>query len=71
MENNLRILVAQKEQRERRTISQRELARETGVPIYTIGTLYGGEWKRIERDSILALCLYLDCSPGELFTIEQ
>ena len=69
--SNLQVLVARQGQDEQRTISQREVARATGVPLYTVGALYNGTWERIERQYILALCLYLDCIPGELFTIEQ
>lgn len=68
--SNLQVLVAQKGQSDGRTISQREVARETGVSLYTIGTLYNGTWQRIEHDSMLALCQYLTCQPGDLFTVE-
>jgi putative transcriptional regulator len=69
IQSNLPVLLARKGMRDQHTISQRELARATGVPLYTIGQLMKDGFQRIERDSMLALCLYLDCTPGELFTI--
>lgn len=44
-----------------------DLARETGLHRNTITLLYKEEAARVELDAMEKLCIYLDCSVGELF----
>lgn len=71
IKNRLRILLAQKETREGRSISLREVHRETGVPMSTVMGLASNAVKAISLESILALCVYLECGVGDLLYIED
>jgi putative transcriptional regulator len=44
-----------------------DLARETGLHRNTITLLYKEEATRVELDAMEKLCIYFDCSVGELF----
>jgi putative transcriptional regulator len=69
--SRLRILLAEKENRERRTISLRELHRETGVPMSTVMGLANNSLRAVPLDGLLALCEYLGCEVGDLLRIED
>lgn len=44
-----------------------DLARETGLHRNTITLLYKEEAARVELDAMEKLCIYFNCSVGELF----
>ncbi len=44
-----------------------DLARESGLHRNTITLLYKEKAARVELDAMEKLCIYLDCSVGELF----
>ena len=67
----LRVLLAQKENKERRTISLREVHRETGVPMSTVMGLANNTAKSVPLDGVLALCEFLGCEIGDLLRIED
>lgn len=66
MRSQLRILLAQKSDREGRTISLRELQRETGVPISTVMGMANNTIKRVPLDELNQLCDYFDCDVGDI-----
>lgn len=51
-----------------KTVSQ--VSRETGIRYNTILGLYRGKGRRIDLDTIDAICRLLEVQPGELFTWE-
>lgn len=55
----------------RKKMSQRDLAKATGIRPATISTLYHETVKRIEIEHIEKLCEAFDCQPGDLFTYEK
>lgn len=71
MRSQLRILLAAKEHREGRTISLRELQRETKVPISTVMGMANNTIKRVPLDELNALCEYLNCDVGDILKREE
>ena len=71
MRSRLRVLVAEKETREGRTISLREVVREAGVPISTVMGLANNTLREIPVDALGAICRYLDCEVGDLLRMEE
>lgn len=69
--SRLRILLAEKENREQRTISLREVHRDTGVPMSTVMGLANNTARAIPLDGLLALCDYLKCEVGDILRIEE
>lgn len=45
------------------------LAKETGIHFKTIDSYYKNKIKRYEADSILKICLALDCQVGDIIKI--
>lgn len=66
MRSQLRILLAQKSDREGRTISLRELQRETGVPISTVMGMANNTIKRVPLEELNDLCEYFACDVGDI-----
>lgn len=71
MKSQLRILLAAKEHREGRTISLRELQRETKVPISTVMGMANNTIKRVPLDELNTLCEYLNCEVGDILKREE
>ena len=69
--SHFRVLLAMKEQREGRSISLREVVRDTGVPISTVMGLANNTIKRIPLDEMNRLCDYLGCEVGDLLKREE
>jgi DNA-binding Xre family transcriptional regulator len=68
--SHFRVLLAMKEQREGRSISLREVVRDTGVPISTVMGMANNTIKRIPVDELNRLCEYLGCEVGDLLKRE-
>lgn len=71
MRNNLTVLLAQKARKERRRISLRRAAEETGINPYTIYAIANDTIKEYSKEVIVKLCGYLACDVGELLTVEE
>lgn len=69
--SQLRVLLAQKEQREGRSISLREVVRVTEVPISTVMGMANNTLKRVPLDELNTLCDYLDCEVGDMLKREE
>jgi DNA-binding Xre family transcriptional regulator len=65
--SRFRILLAEKETREHRTISLQKVADEAKVSIYTIKKLNADDLREFPMDAMEALCVYFNCKPGDLF----
>jgi DNA-binding Xre family transcriptional regulator len=70
IKNRFRVLLAEKELQEGRTISLRQVARETGLSLYTVNGFANSNLKAIPVDALNTLCAYLECSPGDMLTRE-
>ncbi len=69
--SNLRVLTAQKSQRERRRISLRTIADETGLSRYTIYAFANDTLTEYPKDVITTLINYFDCGIGDLLSVEE
>jgi DNA-binding Xre family transcriptional regulator len=67
----LRVLLAEKAQKEKRNIPLSEVAEETGVAWKTLQRWANNEVTRYDAPVIEALCDYLDCGVGELIVYVQ
>ena len=64
--NRFRILLAEKEHRDRRKYSYMEIQARTGIAVSTLSYWATNKTKRYDADTIAALCEFLDCTPGDL-----
>ncbi len=71
MKSNLKVLAAQKGQRENRRITLRTIADETGVSRYTIYAMDKNELNEFPKSALETLCTYFGCSLGELLLTED
>lgn len=71
MKSNLAILLAERQKRTGKRQSLRAIARETGVNEYTVRGLANNTLNEYPRKAIAAICLYLDCTPGDLLVLED
>ena len=47
-----------------------QVAEGAGVRQATISAIYHSQMKRVEMDTLEALCTFFDCQPGDLFVRE-
>ena len=71
MKSNLAVLLAERQKRTGKRQSFRAIARETGVNEYTVRGLANDTLSEYPRKAIAAICLYLDCTPGDLLILEE
>lgn len=71
MRSNLRVLTAQKSQREHRRISLRTVAEETGISRYTVYAFANDTLNEYPKEVIGRLCTYFDCVVGDLLLVEE
>ena len=64
--NRFKILLAEKEYRDGRDYSYRDIARLTGVSPNTIGAYKKGTVTRFDQPTIVALCNWLECDLSDL-----
>ena len=64
-------LIAIKARREGRRLSQRQVAKEAGIPKTTLDSYARNEVIRFDESTILALCEYFQVPVGELLVIED
>lgn len=69
IQNNAKILLAQKELRERRTITYREVAEQTDISPHAVSNYMNQRIKNFNEGTLIALCTYLDCTIGDLLEI--
>jgi len=69
--SNLYLLIAQKATRERRRITLRTVAEESGVPYYTVNAIAKETIREYPRDVIAKLCTYFRCDVGDLLTLTE
>lgn len=69
--SHFRVLVAQKELRERRQIGIRVIAEESKASRSTIERLLNNTMRRVPLDDLASLCAWLPCEVGELLRLEE
>jgi len=54
-----------------RRISQRKLARDSGLSVYTVNKLFNENWAGIGKGTMIKLCKTLNVGIGDLFVYEK
>lgn len=70
MNSHLRVLVAQKELREKRRIGIRVIVEECGASRSAVQRLLNNTIKLAPLDDLAALCEWLSCEPGDILRLE-
>lgn len=69
--SRMSILLAEKEHKERRRITQRVMAKETGLARATIGSWMSPEpMPQLNGNTVAVLCRYFQCEIGDLVELE-
>ncbi len=71
VKSNFLVLLAHKQQRDGRRTSLRQVSKDAGVSDYVVYGFANNSLKEFPADAIAKLCEYLDCSVGELLTLED
>lgn len=71
MRCQLKVLLAQKEMRDGRTISLRKAAFETGVREYTVYGFANNTLREYPADAVAKLCEYLGCEVGDFLKLQE
>jgi len=50
-----------------RRITQRELARKSGLSNFTVNKFYNERWRGVDQHTLVALCKTLNVQVGDLF----
>jgi putative transcriptional regulator len=69
--NRLKILIAEKEFREKRKLTYRTIAKETGISTSTLTKYMGQEVKSFDTATLETLCNYFGIQPGDLLIHSQ
>lgn len=70
-QTHVKQLVLNKAAQEGDSISQREVAAQTGLSLPTITNWFSGRVTRVEADTIGKLCAYLGCEMTDLITLQS
>lgn len=70
MNSRLKVLLAEKELRDKRTLGIRTVADETGASVSTVQRLMNNTMRRVPLDDLARLCRYLDCNVGDILTFD-
>ncbi len=71
MNSRLRILVAEKELRDKRSLGIRTIASEAGASVPTVQRLLNNTIRRVPLEDLGALCRYFDCDVGDILKMEE
>ena len=71
VKTNFLVLLAEKQQREGKRRSLRQVADETGVTPYTIYGFANNTLREYPADAIAKLCDYFGCEVGDLLLLEE
>ncbi len=66
--NRVKILIAEKEFREKRKLTYRVIASETGLTVSTLTAYLTQKATRFDGPTLETLCKYFDCQPGDILT---
>jgi len=68
--SHFRVLVAQKELREKRRIGIRVIVEETNASRSAVERLLNNTIKQVPLDDLAAICEWLSCEPGDILKLE-
>ena len=71
MNSRLKILVAERELRERRSLSIRTITAESGASRSTVERLLNNTIRRVPLDDLAALMTYFDCSVADILQADE
>lgn len=71
VQSRFKVVLAEKELRENRSIRLGNVVEETDVSNSTVLRLANNTIKRVPLDELAKLCAYLDCAVGDLLWLEQ
>ena len=71
LQNRFTELLARKERLEKRSISRRKVAQETGIGLSSVQNWAANQVTRYDAMQIITFCEYLKCTPGDLLVIEE
>ncbi len=69
--SKMKLLVAERELRERRRLSVRIITEESGASRSTVERLLNNTIKRVPLDELGALCRYFNCDVGDILHMEE
>lgn len=69
IENRFKMLLAEKETRERRSWSYRQIQEVTGISPRTLSEYARNRVTRFDAHIIEAMCAFFDCEPGDLIVL--
>jgi putative transcriptional regulator len=68
--SHLRVLVAQKETKEHRSLTILTITQESGASRSTVQRLLNNTMKRVPLDDLGRLCTYFNCEVGDILKAE-
>lgn len=71
LQSNIKVLIAQKAQRENKRISLRALSKELDISTYTLYKFADNKLNEYPKDVLEKLCHYFPCQIGDLLTLEE
>lgn len=71
MNSRLKLLVAEKEMRERRKLGIRTIADESGASRSTVERMLNNTIRRVPLDDLGLLCSYFACDVGDVLRFED
>ncbi len=71
MNSRLKILVAERELKERRSLSIRTITAESGASRSTVERLLNNTIRRVPLDDLAALVAYFDCSVADVLQADD
>jgi putative transcriptional regulator len=69
--SHLRVLVAQKELREKRTLSIRTITAESGASRSAVERMLNNTIKNVPLDDLARLCGWVPCDAGDILRVEE
>jgi len=69
--NRLKILIAEKEFREKRKLTYRTIAQETGISTATLTLFMKQATKSYDTGTLEKLCNYFNVQPGDILTFTE
>ena len=71
MNSHLKAIVALKEARERKRIGIMTIAKGSGASRSTVQRLLNNTIKNVPLEELAKICVYLDCTPGDVLQLED
>lgn len=71
MKSRLKVLVAEKALREKRRLSLRTIAEESGASLSTVIRLDNDSIKRVPLEDLASICRWMPCDVGDMLRMEE